>query len=257
MDTRTRKRKGRDTERNLFGVWTRTKSLKRDHRGLLPFVRFECTSKKRKEKRRKTRDDQTKSKMPNLVSWCCYTLNDSLTFLCFVCIHIPQLGPPDAILGVTEAFKKDTDSRKMNLGVGAYRDDAGKPFVLSCVRKVNFISEFVSKLWFRVTGFKEIKARKKKKKSRVMPSSGVECCGYTCCVLMLARYDTLCFVGVHLQLALIAQKKQPIRRQRRKRKQGKKDIFPFSPICMDNGRTVSQLSRTNPHARSLHFILIH
>ena len=33
------------------------------------------------------------------------------------------MGPPDAILGVTEAFKKDTNPNKMNLGVGAYRDD--------------------------------------------------------------------------------------------------------------------------------------
>lgn len=46
------------------------------------------------------------------------------------------MGPPDPILGVTEAFKRDTNSKKMNLGVGAYRDDQGKPFVLSCVRKV-------------------------------------------------------------------------------------------------------------------------
>lgn len=46
------------------------------------------------------------------------------------------LGPPDAILGVTEAFEKDADERKINLGVGAYRDDNGKPFVLSCVKKV-------------------------------------------------------------------------------------------------------------------------
>jgi len=45
------------------------------------------------------------------------------------------LGPPDAILGVTEAFKRDEDPRKMNLGVGAYRDDKGKPYVLSCVKK--------------------------------------------------------------------------------------------------------------------------
>lgn len=44
-------------------------------------------------------------------------------------------GPPDAILGVTEAFKADKDSRKINLGVGAYRDDSGKPFVLPSVRK--------------------------------------------------------------------------------------------------------------------------
>jgi len=45
------------------------------------------------------------------------------------------MGPPDAILGVSEAFKRCTDSNKMNLGVGAYRDDQGKPFVLPCVRE--------------------------------------------------------------------------------------------------------------------------
>ncbi|XP_065198390.1 aspartate aminotransferase, mitochondrial-like [Sycon ciliatum] len=45
------------------------------------------------------------------------------------------LGPPDAILGVTEAFKRDTNPNKMNLGVGAYRDDSGKPYVLPSVRK--------------------------------------------------------------------------------------------------------------------------
>lgn len=47
------------------------------------------------------------------------------------------MGPPDPILGVTEAFKRDTSPKKMNLGVGAYRDDNGKPFVLGCVRKVS------------------------------------------------------------------------------------------------------------------------
>lgn len=46
------------------------------------------------------------------------------------------MGPPDPILGVSEAFKRDSNPKKMNLGVGAYRDDQGKPFVLSCVRKV-------------------------------------------------------------------------------------------------------------------------
>lgn len=51
------------------------------------------------------------------------------------------MGPPDVILGITEAFKKDPDSNKVNLGVGAYRDDNGKPFVLPCVQKVsNFMS---------------------------------------------------------------------------------------------------------------------
>lgn len=47
------------------------------------------------------------------------------------------MGPPDAILGVTEAFKKDTNPKKINLGVGAYRDDNGKPFVLPSVIKVS------------------------------------------------------------------------------------------------------------------------
>uniref|UniRef100_A0A914UZ59 Aspartate aminotransferase, mitochondrial n=1 Tax=Plectus sambesii TaxID=2011161 RepID=A0A914UZ59_9BILA len=45
-----------------------------------------------------------------------------------------EMGPPDAILGVTEAFKADSNSKKINLGVGAYRDDQGKPFVLPSVR---------------------------------------------------------------------------------------------------------------------------
>ena len=45
------------------------------------------------------------------------------------------MGPPDAILGVTEAFKKDQNPNKINLGVGAYRDDNGKPFILPSVKQ--------------------------------------------------------------------------------------------------------------------------
>lgn len=44
-----------------------------------------------------------------------------------------QHGPPDAILGVTEPFKRDKNPQKINLGVGAYRDDNGKPYVLPSV----------------------------------------------------------------------------------------------------------------------------
>lgn len=47
---------------------------------------------------------------------------------------VPQ-GPPDAILGITEAFKADKFDKKINLGVGAYRDDQGKPYVLPSVRE--------------------------------------------------------------------------------------------------------------------------
>lgn len=45
-----------------------------------------------------------------------------------------QQGPPDAILGITEAYKADSNAEKINLGVGAYRDDKGKPFVLPSVK---------------------------------------------------------------------------------------------------------------------------
>lgn len=50
------------------------------------------------------------------------------------------MGPPDVILGITEAFKRDPDPKKVNLGAGAYRDDEGKPFVLPCVKKVGNVT---------------------------------------------------------------------------------------------------------------------
>jgi aspartate aminotransferase len=49
--------------------------------------------------------------------------------------HVPK-GPEDPILGVTLAFNKDTSPKKMNLGVGAYRDDNNKPYILPTVRQV-------------------------------------------------------------------------------------------------------------------------
>ena len=46
-----------------------------------------------------------------------------------------EAAPPDAILGLTVAFLADKDANKVNLGVGAYRDSAGHPFVLESVKK--------------------------------------------------------------------------------------------------------------------------
>ena len=42
-------------------------------------------------------------------------------------------------MGVTEAYKRDTNTKKINLGVGAYRDDNGKPYVLPSVKKAEQI----------------------------------------------------------------------------------------------------------------------
>jgi aspartate aminotransferase len=44
-------------------------------------------------------------------------------------------APPDPILGLTARFKEDKDKNKMNLGVGAYRTEDGKPYVLNVVKK--------------------------------------------------------------------------------------------------------------------------
>lgn len=45
-------------------------------------------------------------------------------------------APPDAILGLNASFRADTSADKVNLGVGAYRTEAGQPYVLPVVRRV-------------------------------------------------------------------------------------------------------------------------
>ncbi|KAK5944305.1 aspartate transaminase aat1 [Knufia obscura] len=65
-----------------------------------------------------------------------------------------QQGPPDAILGITEAFKADSFPEKINLGVGAYRDDKGKPYVLPSVRTAeeDVVSSKLDKEYAGITG---------------------------------------------------------------------------------------------------------
>ncbi|MCK4565657.1 MAG: aspartate/tyrosine/aromatic aminotransferase [Verrucomicrobia bacterium] len=45
-----------------------------------------------------------------------------------------ETAPADAILGLTEAFKKDTNPQKVNLGVGVYKDDQGTTPILKCIK---------------------------------------------------------------------------------------------------------------------------
>ena len=47
-----------------------------------------------------------------------------------------QQAPADPILSLTTGFKNDKDPKKVNLGVGAYRDNNGKPYVFPIVKKV-------------------------------------------------------------------------------------------------------------------------
>ncbi|KAG1653227.1 Aspartate aminotransferase, mitochondrial [Nymphon striatum] len=68
-----------------------------------------------------------------------------------------EQGPPDPIIGVTEAFKRDANPKKMNLGVGAYRDDNGKPFILPSVIKAEamIMSQNLDKEYAPISGFPE------------------------------------------------------------------------------------------------------
>ena len=47
--------------------------------------------------------------------------------------HVQQ-APADPILSLSTGYKADKDPRKVNLGIGAYRDNDGKPFVFPVVR---------------------------------------------------------------------------------------------------------------------------
>jgi aspartate aminotransferase/aromatic-amino-acid transaminase len=45
-----------------------------------------------------------------------------------------EAAPADSILGLTDAFRNDPNPQKVNLGVGVYKDEAGKTPILACVK---------------------------------------------------------------------------------------------------------------------------
>jgi len=47
-----------------------------------------------------------------------------------------QLCPPDVVFGLNAEYHADTSSDKVNLGIGAFRTNEGKPYVLPVVAKV-------------------------------------------------------------------------------------------------------------------------
>jgi len=63
-------------------------------------------------------------------------------------------APPDPILGLTEAFKKDTHADKINLGVGVYQDASGTTPILDCVRQAEqrLLSEETTKSYLGIDG---------------------------------------------------------------------------------------------------------
>jgi aspartate aminotransferase len=48
---------------------------------------------------------------------------------------VPQ-APEDPLFGLMAAYRADTFGKKVDLGIGAYRDNNAKPWVLPVVKKV-------------------------------------------------------------------------------------------------------------------------
>ena len=71
------------------------------------------------------------------------------------------LAPPDAILGLGEAFKKDPNPRKVNLSVGVYKDERGETPILASVKAAErqlFESE-LSKGYLSIEGLADYGSR--------------------------------------------------------------------------------------------------
>ncbi|XP_047339559.1 aspartate aminotransferase, chloroplastic-like [Impatiens glandulifera] len=84
--------------------------------------------------------------------WISMTFADDVSYFDGI-----EMAPPDPILGVSEAFKEDTDVKKLNLGVGAYRTEDLQPYVLNVVKKAEhlMLEKGVNKEYLPIEGLAE------------------------------------------------------------------------------------------------------
>ncbi len=70
-------------------------------------------------------------------------------------------APPDAIMGLTDAFKKDPHPKKINLTIGVYKDSEGKTPVLSSVKKAEalLLRDETTKSYLPIEGAADYGAR--------------------------------------------------------------------------------------------------
>lgn len=54
--------------------------------------------------------------------------------------HVVPQAPEDPLFGLMAAYRQDTSDVKVDLGIGAYRDDNAKPWVLPVIKKVESTS---------------------------------------------------------------------------------------------------------------------
>ena len=59
---------------------------------------------------------------------------------------IVPLAPEDPLFGLMAAYKKDDFDKKVDLGIGAYRDNNAQPWVLPVVKKVSPSQEHGNKM---------------------------------------------------------------------------------------------------------------
>lgn len=55
---------------------------------------------------------------------------------------VPQ-APEDPLFGLMAAYRADTFDKKVDLGIGAYRDNDAKPWVLPVVKKVRVFRRLI------------------------------------------------------------------------------------------------------------------
>lgn len=69
-----------------------------------------------------------------------------------------DLAPPDSIMGITEAFKKDPNPKKINLSMGVFKDNDGNTPVLDVVREAEkrVYTDENTKTYSGIEGFPEI-----------------------------------------------------------------------------------------------------
>jgi aspartate aminotransferase/aromatic-amino-acid transaminase len=71
-----------------------------------------------------------------------------------------EMAPPDAILGLNEAFKKDDNPNKINLGVGVYKNAAGTTPIMASVKEAEkiILETQTTKGYLPITGSAEYAA---------------------------------------------------------------------------------------------------
>ena len=71
-----------------------------------------------------------------------------------------EAAPADPILGLTDAFKKDTHPNKINLGAGVYKNEAGVTPILNCVKSAEkvILDTETSKAYLPINGLPEFGA---------------------------------------------------------------------------------------------------